>query len=632
MHLRRTSTAAAAALLLLAGTASAQLIHAGNPEVTSLSQMTSAGPPTLLKIEGLSDMPDYAFDGSDLEVNFSLEGAGATVWLFVYTSGQNPPLTIEGEGPGPYKDPQRDQPGWHVYEGVDYLVYKSAGERMDEGDNSITWNGRDNDGNVVSAGAYTLHLAAWDDEAFPHVVAGRVFRKLGTPGRPYWDLDREQIFDFNAVNDMNNDWVENFEGYDTMDLSAVSDAGGARPLSAVFLDDDFSEAIAIGQSNLLERLTIDWDANRVATVEDWGEDHGGVNGVINVEDLGGSAGQRTIASNPDKTIAYLTAGVSGLQAQLAGYSIETGEKVSSWDMTDLFLYDNKGADRVGGPMELSAFYDGSPDPWGLTMTSHHTSVIARYGYDGNLVWANRNGDGIGDTRAFNSSDNTFGDLIYGHTEAPTFKYSLFSAPDGWVSVCENGRDNVAFGSMLGQDGSGLFKFEPKNAPITWSQYVCVVDDDTEWDGVYMNIGGFRHGLPFNDWVVDKEAASGLPDHPMVQYPYDQKKVSLGMSTDVAEVGGAVPAGYSVSDAYPNPFNPETTVRFSLPWEVDVRVTVYNEQGQKVATLADQRLGPGNFDITWDGTDDSGAAVASGVYLYRIEAPDLRLSKKVTLLK
>lgn len=631
MQLRRIGIAGAATLLFLAGTASAQFLHAGNPDVTSLSDMTSGGAPTVLKIEGLSDFPDYAFDGSDLDVNFTLEGSGATVWLIVYTSGQNPPLTIEGEGDAPYKDPVRDQPGWHVYEGVDYLVYKSAGERMDEGDNTITWNGRDNAGNVVGPGSYTLHLAAFDDEAFPHLVAGAVFRKLGAPGRPYWDLGREQIFDFNFVNDMNNDWVENFEGYDTMDLTAVvGDNGGGRPLSAVFLNDDFSEALAIGQSNFLERLTIDWDANRVALVEDWGEDFGGANGVINVEDLGGSAGQRTIASNPDKTIAYLTAGVSGTEAQLAAYSIETGEKVDSWDMTDLFLYDNKGADRVGGPMELAAFYDGSPDPWGLTMTSHHTSVIARFDYDGNLKWANRNGDGFGDTQAYNSADGTFGDLIYGHTEAPNFKYSLFSAPDGWVSVCENGRDNTSFGAMLGQDGSGLFKFEPKNTPLTWSQYVCIIDDDTEWDGLHMQIGGFGDAIPSNDWVSDDITIS--PHHPLAHYPYDQKKVSLGMSTDVAEVGGTVPAGYSVSDAYPNPFNPETTVRFSLPWEADIRVTVYNEQGQKVATLADQRLGPGNFDITWDGTDDSGAAVASGVYLYKIEAPDLRLNKKVTLLK
>ncbi|MEE2659164.1 MAG: FlgD immunoglobulin-like domain containing protein [Candidatus Latescibacterota bacterium] len=631
MHFRKIGTASAAAFLLLAGTASAQFLHAGNPDVTALADMTSGGQPSVMTIEGLSDISDYAFDGSDLTVNFSLNGSGATVWLQVYTSGQNPPLTIEGEGMAPYKDPEHDTPGWHVYDGVDYLVYKSAGERMDEGDNSIVWNGRDMNGDVVSAGSYTLHLAAFDDEAVPHLVAGSVFRKLGTPGRPYWDLAREQIFDFRSVNDMNNDWVENFEGFDVMDLAPVADAGGGTPNSAVWLNDDFTEAVAIGQNNFLERLQIDWDANRVSTVEDWGEDFGGANGVINVEDLGASAGQRTITSNPAKTIAYVTAGVSGTEAQLAGYSIATGEKVSSWDMTDLFMYDNKGADRVSGPMETAAHYDGAPDPSGITTTSHHASVIARHSYEGKLLWANRNGDGFGETQAYNSADGTFGDLVYGHTEAPNFKYSLFSAPDGWVSVCENGRDNTSFGAMLGADGSGLFKFEPKNAPLTWSQYVCVVDAGTAWDGLHMQIGGFGDAVPSNDWVSND--VNVPPTHPLVWMPYDQQKVSLGSPvTAVAEAGGLLPKDYEVSDAYPNPFNPETTVRFSLPWEADVRVTVYNDQGQKIATLADERLSPGNFNITWDGRDDNGAQVATGVYLYLIEAPGLRLNKKVTLLK
>lgn len=631
MYLRRIGTAAAAAFLLLAGTASAQFLHAGNPDVTSLSDMSSGGSPVVLEIEGLSDITDYAFDGSSLDVNFTLSGSGATVWLFVYTSGQNPPLTIEGEGPNPYKDPLRDQPGWHVYDGIDYLVYKSAGERMDEGDNTITWNGSDNNGDPLPSGSYTLHLAAWDDEAFPHLVAGAVFRKLGPPGRWIIDLGREQIFDYRTVNNMNNDWVENFEGYDALDLSAITDAGGGVPNSATPLNDDFTRFIAIGQSNFLMQMTADWDANRMAPVEDWGEDFGGVNGIINVEDLGASAGQRMITTNPDKSIAYITAGVSGTVAQIASYSVETGEKLDSWDVTDIFLYDNKGADRVSGPMELAAYYNGEPDPWGLTTTSHHASVIARFDFSGNLQWLNRNGDGFGESQAYNSSDGTFGDLVYGHTEAPNFKYSLFSASDGWVTLPENGRDNTSFGAMLGQDGSGLFKFEPKNTPLTWSQYVCVVDDDTDWDGVYMSIGGFGDAVPSNDWVPNDITIS--PTHPVSHYPYDQKKVNLGSpATAVLAVDAAVPEGYEVSELYPNPFNPETTVRFSLPWEADVRVTVFNDQGQKVATLTDGRLGPGTFDITWDGTNDNGAPVASGVYLYLVEAPDLRLNKKVTLLK
>ncbi|SVE05069.1 uncharacterized protein METZ01_LOCUS457923 [marine metagenome] len=70
----------------------------------------------------------------------------------------------------------------------------------------------------------------------------------------------------------------------------------------------------------------------------------------------------------------------------------------------------------------------------------------------------------------------------------------------------------------------------------------------------------------------------------------------------------------------------------MPTAEHFTITVYNEHGQAVRTLADQQLGPGTFDITWDGQDDNGRSVASGVYMYLIEGPNLRTHKKVTLLK
>ena len=62
------------------------------------------------------------------------------------------------------------------------------------------------------------------------------------------------------------------------------------------------------------------------------------------------------------------------------------------------------------------------------------------------------------------------------------------------------------------------------------------------------------------------------------------------------------------------------------------VKVHNDHGQLVRTLVDERMDAGEFQVTWDGKDDSGAQVATGVYLYQIEAPNLRLHKKVTFLK
>jgi hypothetical protein len=103
-------------------------------------------------------------------------------------------------------------------------------------------------------------------------------------------------------------------------------------------------------------------------------------------------------------------------------------------------------------------------------------------------------------------------------------------------------------------------------------------------------------------------------------------VVQALETDV------LPTAAALGDAYPNPFNPETTIRFSLPWQVPVTVRIFNDQGQFVRDLINERAGPGEFAVTWDGTDANGGQVSSGVYIYKIEAPNLRMSKKVTFLK
>ena len=100
MRFLSSITIGAASLLLAAGTANAQFVHAGNPDVTSLSDMTSGGSPTVLEIEGLSDVSSYAFDGSDLEIPFTLSGSGATVWLIIYHADANPPSDHHGRRPG----------------------------------------------------------------------------------------------------------------------------------------------------------------------------------------------------------------------------------------------------------------------------------------------------------------------------------------------------------------------------------------------------------------------------------------------------------------------------------------------------------------------------------------------------
>ena len=84
--------------------------------------------------------------------------------------------------------------------------------------------------------------------------------------------------------------------------------------------------------------------------------------------------------------------------------------------------------------------------------------------------------------------------------------------------------------------------------------------------------------------------------------------------------------------YPNPFNPETTISFNLPKAGAASLNVYNVKGQLVKTLVNGQLGFGNHSIVWNGTDNNGAAVSSGVYYYRLNADNKTETRKMVLVK
>ena len=94
----------------------------------------------------------------------------------------------------------------------------------------------------------------------------------------------------------------------------------------------------------------------------------------------------------------------------------------------------------------------------------------------------------------------------------------------------------------------------------------------------------------------------------------------------------VPAQYSLTQNYPNPFNPQTEIHYALPVHSHVRVSVFNTRGQKVATLVEGDRSAGRYALVWDGTDDNGESLASGVYLYRLETDGLVQTRKLMLMR
>jgi hypothetical protein len=95
---------------------------------------------------------------------------------------------------------------------------------------------------------------------------------------------------------------------------------------------------------------------------------------------------------------------------------------------------------------------------------------------------------------------------------------------------------------------------------------------------------------------------------------------------------SIPNDYELTQNYPNPFNASTRISFGLPEASDIHLDVYNITGQKVATLADGRYDAGRYNIVWNSIDNTGKAISSGVYFYRLETGKDTKSMKMTLLK
>ncbi|MCK5328121.1 MAG: T9SS type A sorting domain-containing protein, partial [Candidatus Latescibacteria bacterium] len=83
---------------------------------------------------------------------------------------------------------------------------------------------------------------------------------------------------------------------------------------------------------------------------------------------------------------------------------------------------------------------------------------------------------------------------------------------------------------------------------------------------------------------------------------------------------------------PNPFNPTTVIGYALPEGSNVRLEIYNTLGQVVRTLVDGEQAGGVYRMTWDGRNEHGQEMATGVYIYRIVAGDFQATKRMLLIK
>jgi hypothetical protein len=93
-----------------------------------------------------------------------------------------------------------------------------------------------------------------------------------------------------------------------------------------------------------------------------------------------------------------------------------------------------------------------------------------------------------------------------------------------------------------------------------------------------------------------------------------------------------PEAFALANNFPNPFNPETTIKYALPDPADVRLEIYNMLGQQVRTLVAEPQNAGRYTVRWDATDESGHSLSTGIYFYRLLAGEFHKVEKMLLLK
>ena len=153
-------------------------------------------------------------------------------------------------------------------------------------------------------------------------------------------------------------------------------------------------------------------------------------------------------------------------------------------------------------------------------------------------------------------------------------------------------------------------------------------DRREWQVVELPLSFFHIEAPIDGVIFSGNLAGTF-------YLDDVRLLTAVETTRVTAIEDgetAIPAAFALDQNYPNPFNSGTVINFDVPSRGETELTVFNLTGQKAATLAHGVREAGQYTLRWDGRDDVGQSLASGVYLYRLRAGDRVATRKLLLLR
>ncbi|GAB4369680.1 MAG: hypothetical protein Kow0042_11540 [Calditrichia bacterium] len=139
-----------------------------------------------------------------------------------------------------------------------------------------------------------------------------------------------------------------------------------------------------------------------------------------------------------------------------------------------------------------------------------------------------------------------------------------------------------------------------------------------------------HNFPTGDFWACIRIESNDPDDTLSYIPIHLTVDSIALN--LSGLQSQIPAHFTLEQNWPNPFNPATTISYSIPRAAKVELAIFNILGQRVKTLVNARQDPAFYKVQWDGTNDLGIPVSSGVYIYKLRAGNQIAIKKLILLR
>ena len=222
-------------------------------------------------------------------------------------------------------------------------------------------------------------------------------------------------------------------------------------------------------------------------------------------------------------------------------------------------------------------------------------------------------------------------IVTAHTADLDLYYT--SEPDSGYSI-DNIAPSVPLSLLAMSSAEGLI--------LTW---ISNSEEDFQYYGIYRSTESDFSPELMDSYTYATDDTSFIDSDIEVGTTYyycisaiDSSGNESEYSTQVGNVylsiddGLLIPTHFTLHSNHPNPFNPITTLRYDLPEDALVTLTVYNMLGRKITQLVNTTQEAGFKSVQWDATDNMGRSVSAGVYLYQIQAGEFVQTKKMVLLK